>query len=109
LRTWAIVIGSVGVVAVGAGVVFSVLTQSTKQQVESDGRSGFFDPSKDSDGRTYASMQWVGYGVGAAGILTAAIMYVVGGSKSQPSGGGTVAVVPAVGPGQGGVLLHGSF
>jgi hypothetical protein len=108
-RTWAIVAGSVGIVGVGTGVVLSVLTQRTRQQVESDGRQGFYDPSKDSRGRTYATLQWVGYGVGAAGLLTAAVVSFVGASAAQPAGRQSVAVAPVIGPGQGGVLLQGSF
>jgi len=107
LRTWGIVTGSVGVAAVGAGVAFGLLTGSTKQQVESDVRNGFFDHDKDANGRLYETLQWVGYGVGAAAIAAGAIMYFVGHSARE--GARSVALVPAVGPGQGGLLLRGGF
>jgi hypothetical protein len=107
LRTWGIVTGSVGVAAVGAGVAFSLLTRSTKQQVESDVHNGFFDHDKDANGRLYETLQWVGYGVGAAAIAAGTIMYFLG--RSAGEGARSVALVPAVGPGQGGLLLQGGF
>jgi len=109
LRTWGVVAGSVGVVAVGAGVVFSLLTSSTKKQVESDGRIGFYDPNKDARGRTYSTMQWVGYGVGAGTIAASAVMFLLGSAADHVAGAQPVAILPAIGPGQGGALLQGSF
>jgi hypothetical protein len=109
LRTWGIVVGSVGVAAVGAGVAFSLLTKSTQGQVESDGRRNVFDPDKYSRGQTYASLQWVGYGVGAVAIAAGALMMFARGTTSQPGGGQQLALVPAVGSGQAGLSLQGGF
>lgn len=109
LRRWGIVTGSIGVAAVGSGVVFSLLTRSTQQQVESDAGNRFFDPNKDARGRLYETLQWVGYGVGAAAIAAGGIMYFFGRGVSQHDSVQPVALVPAVGPRQGGLVLQGRF
>ena len=109
LRKTGIVLGAVGVAGIASGVVFSVLTSSTKSQVESDGRNGVFDPDKDARGHTYAALQWVGYGVGAAGIAAGAITYYYGYKTGRQDGGQAVALFPVVAPGHTGVALQGSF
>ena len=109
MKTWGIVVGSVGVAAVGAGVAFSLLTKSTQGQVESDSRRNLFDPDKYSRGQTYASLQWVGYGVGAVGITAGVLMVLARGTTGQPGGGQPLALVPAVGSEQAGLSLQGGF
>jgi hypothetical protein len=109
LRTTGVVLGVTGAGAAAAGVVFSVLTNNIKNQVESDGRKGFFDPAKDALGRTYATLQWVGYGVGAVAILAGAITYTFGYQSGQQDTGQSVVFIPMVGPGRGGALLQGRF
>ena len=109
MRTTGVILAVAGAGATAAGVVFSVLTNNIKNQVESDGRKGFFDPTKDARGRTYATLQWVGYGVGAAAILAGTITYAFGYKSGQQDTGQSVAVLPMVGPGRGGALLQGRF
>jgi hypothetical protein len=109
LRAAGIAIGALGVAAVATGVVFSVLTERTKNQVESDGRNGIFDPNKDSRGRSYASWQWVGYSVGAAGIAVGGIIYYLGRKAGRSDSGQSITLVPIAGSGQGGVLVQGAF
>jgi hypothetical protein len=109
LQKTGIVLGAVGVAGVASGVVFSVLTSSIKSQVESNGRSGIFDPDKDARGHTYAALQWVGYGVGAAGIAAGAITYYYGYRAGRQDGSQAVALFPVVAPGHTGVALQGSF
>jgi hypothetical protein len=51
----------------------------------------------------------VGYGVGAACIATGAVLIAIGASRNGSANRGNVALVPAVGPGHTGLLLHGGF
>jgi hypothetical protein len=107
LRTLGIVTGAVGVAAVGAGITFGLLTKSTQDQVESDARNRVYDPDKVSRGHLYETLQWVGYGVGAGAIITGTILILVGHPPAQTSG--TVALIPTVGPDQGGFVVQGGF
>jgi hypothetical protein len=81
------------------GGAFTYLALSDFSDVEKK-----YDPSKDSQGKTWAKVQWVGYGVGAAAIVTAVILLATG--KDAPK---SVALTPAVGPGMAGAALSGSF
>jgi hypothetical protein len=95
----AVVVGGVGVVALVAGGVFTYLAYSNFSDVEKK-----YDPGKTSDGKTYATLQFVGYGVGAAAIVTAVILLVTGDDSHK-----SVALAPAVGPGFTGAALSGTF
>jgi tetratricopeptide (TPR) repeat protein len=99
------VTGGVGVAAVIAGVAFNLKANSMASEME--GTVDAYTPSKDSSQKNYQTLTWIGYGVGAACIATGTILTVVGMTRS--SNRSDVALVPAVGPGQAGVLLHGGF
>jgi tetratricopeptide (TPR) repeat protein len=100
-----LVTGGVGVAAVIAGVAFNLKANSMSNEME--GTVDAYTPSKDSSQKSYQTLTWIGYGVGAACIATGTILTVVGMTRS--SNRSDVALVPAVGPGQAGVLLHGGF
>ncbi|MGD0839258.1 MAG: hypothetical protein ABSB49_21690, partial [Polyangia bacterium] len=70
-----------------------------------DVRSGFYDPGPYASGRRYEWMQWVGYGVGAVAIVTGSIMWKIG----HHVGDLTLELVPAVGLGQGVLLVQGGL
>jgi hypothetical protein len=93
------VIGGVGVVGVAVGGVCTYLALSDFSDIKKK-----YDPSKDSQGKTYATVQWVGYGVGAAAIVTAVILLATGNDAPK-----SVALAPALGPGMAGAALSGSF
>jgi len=104
LPTVGIVLASAGVVAVGAGVVFSVKTRSAGRDAANN---PVYDPGADSTGRRYQTLQYVAYGVGAALIAAGVTTYVLGsnrdGGRNQPQ----VAFVPSL---QGGaMMLSGRF
>ena len=105
LRVAGIVTASVGVAAVAAGVVFNLKSNSIINQWET---SVSYSTAKDSDSKTYRTMAWVGYGVGAACIATGAILFGFG-LKAGASSSTNVAILPAFGPGQAGALLTGGF
>jgi hypothetical protein len=68
--------------------------------------TGGYDQDKASSRSTYATLTWVGYGVGGACLVGGAILYYLGSRTSEPS---TVALLPSLAPGQAGVNLQGAF
>jgi hypothetical protein len=99
-RTAAWVIGGVGVAGLLAGGVFTALAVLDFSDVETK-----YDPGMMCDGETFATLQWVGYGVGAAAIATAIILFATG--KDTPPN--SVVLAPTVGPGMAGAALSGRF
>lgn len=97
VAAWAL--GGVGVAALVAGGVFSYIALTDFSDVEHK-----FDSGKESEGKTFATVQWIGYGVGGAAIVTAVILLVTG--KETPS---PVVLVPSVGPSMAGAALSGTF
>jgi surface antigen len=97
--TAAWVLGGVGVAALVSGGVCTLMATSRFSDVEKK-----YDPGKESDGKAFATAQWIGYGVGAAAVTTAVILAVTAKNAS-----GTVALAPTVGPGQAGAALSGRF
>jgi hypothetical protein len=91
-RVAAVIVGAVGIAAVGAGIYFSYLTHSLENSVMT---GPTFNPSDDSSGHTAHTMQFVMYGAGAAVLATAVILYAVAPSGHEQA---TVALAPAIGP-----------
>ena len=93
------VLGGVGVAALATGGVFTGLALKDFSDIEKK-----YDRGKESQGKTYAALQWVGYGVGGAAVVTAVILLATG--RDAPK---SVALAPTVGPGIAGAALSGSF
>ena len=55
--------------------------------------------------KTYRTMEYVALGVGGAALVTGGILYFLGARSKAPP----LAVLPSVGPGQGGLVLARSF
>ena len=91
------IIGGAGVAGLALGGVFTYLYQSAFSDTQKQ-----YNPSRESSGKTYSALQFVCYGVGAAGVVTAIILATR--TDSHPSKG-TVALVPSLGPRSAGVLL----
>lgn len=106
LRTAGIVTASVGVAAVVAAVVLNVKANSMVNDMEATANG--YSSAKANDRKTYETFSWVGYGVGAACVATGAVLFGIG-LKSGGSSSTSVALLPAVGPGQAGALLTGGF
>ena len=106
LRVGGIVVASVGVAAVAAGVVFNLMSRNLINDMETN--VGAYSKDKETNSKNYNTFAWVGYGVGAACIVTGAILYGVG-HKGGESSSTNVAILPALGPGQAGALLTGAF
>jgi hypothetical protein len=105
LRIAGIVTAAFGLAAAGAGVGFNVLANSTVGDIEST-LNGY--AAKKSDRDQYETLSWVGYGVGAACLVTGAVLYGIG-LKARSRSSTQVALVPAVGHGQAGVAFTGAF
>jgi hypothetical protein len=104
LRVGGIVVASFGVAAAAAGVVASLKANSILDDMYAtvDGYT------KESDRKTYATLAWIGYGVGGACVVTGAILYTLGHRARSKSATG-VALVPTIGPGNAGAALRGAF
>jgi hypothetical protein len=97
--TLAWVVGGVGVAGLVAGGVCTGLALSKFSSTEAK-----YKPSDESAGKTYAALQWVGYGVGAAGIGTAIVLFTL---DAKPSG--SVALTPMLGQGFAGASVAGTY
>ena len=106
LRTVGIITASFGVAAVVAGVVFNLQANSAISEFET--KPGSYTPSKDSNRKTYRTLAWTGYGVGAACVAAGAVLFGIG-LKAGRSASTSVALLPTVGDGHAGVALTGGF
>jgi len=106
LRTAGIVSASVGVAAVVAAIILNVKANSMVNEIETT--SNGYSPAKVDKRKTYETLSWVGYGLGAACVATGAVLFGIG-LKSGGSSSTSVALLPALGAGQAGVLLTGGF
>jgi hypothetical protein len=79
LRIGGMVAAGVGVAAIATGIAMGLRAQSKQTAAESNVAAGrSYDPNLDSAGRSAETLQWVGYGVGAAGVLIGATLYYLG-------------------------------
>lgn len=114
-RTAGFVIGGVGVAAIGVGAVFGVMAASQASGAEDD-------PALCPDRRctpagreeidaasTKALVSTIGIGVGLAAAGVGAALILTSGSSARAEGAPTARVVPAIGPGGGGLQVIGSF
>ncbi len=109
LRIAGLVSGGAGVLATAAGILASLRASSLSDEVTDDARNrGVFSQSKYDEGQRYETLQWVGYGVGAAALLGGATLYWLGFRASAKAAGSpaTVTALPALGGGHvGGNIL----
>jgi len=110
-RTWALSAGIAGVALLGAGVTFGVLAHRRGQHLTdlSQGSCGdrpcSFDPSAESSGRTYETLQVTFLISGAAAAAGAIVLYAAG----RPHQERRVAALPLLAPGLAGGNLQVSF
>lgn len=105
LRTGGIITASVGGAALVTGIILNIKVNSMASDLQKT--DGYTD-AKESDRKTYASLGWASYGVGAACVATGAVLYYLG-MKPGQNVGTSVSLVPAFAPGQAGALLNGVF
>jgi len=77
------VLGGVGL---ASGIVFTLLKKQAETDIENQTKNSTTPYSavsgKFSDGKLYANLQWVGYGVGAGAALAGGILYYIGATRT---------------------------
>ena len=105
LRTAGVITAAVGGAALVAGVILNLKVNSMASDFEN--LNGYTD-SKESDRKTFETLGWVSYGVGAACVVTGSVLYILG-LQSGKQGSTSMALVPALGPGGAAAMLKGGF
>jgi hypothetical protein len=101
-KTWGIVATGIGVAGVATGIGFALAARSDKSKLDDACDGDRCPPSARDDldsFRSKATIAWIGYGVGAAGLATGAVLLFAM-HDSPPKTG----VVPFLGPGSAGVV-----
>jgi hypothetical protein len=106
LRIAGIVVGSLGVVALGTGVALNLKVNSMSTDLE---KPDNFNRDTDSSRKSYKTMGWISYGVGVACLAGGSLLYFLGWQAGHRSAQPRVALVPTLAPGTAGALLTGAF
>lgn len=102
------VVAGAGLVLVVGGIVCGVLAQQAGDKLTRlDQTMGTFDYNQEQSGFTDQVLESVLVGVGAAAVVTGAVLYVLGHREQRRAR--SFALVPAVGHGVVGAALEGSF
>ena len=110
LRAIGIVAASVGVAALAAGIVFSIETRNIANEVTTDYNTNHkYDRNKDDLGKLLGELQWVGYGVGALGLVGGGLLYYFGYQAGHAPASSSVSFMPLLLPGGSGAVLQGRF
>lgn len=110
LRVAGIVTASVGVAAGVAGVIFNLKANGIVNDMETTPTGSW--STNDKNRKQDQTLAWVGYGVGAACVVTGAILFGIGmkpGEQPTDGSASSVALFPMIGPGQAGAALTGAF
>ena len=94
LRITGLAIAGAGAAIAGAGLVFGLLARA-KGQSNQDALT--FDPGADSSGQRYETLQWIGYGAGAALLAGGVTTYLIGRSRDQVETSPKVSLLPLSG------------
>lgn len=102
LRIAGLAVGGAGALALVGGIVMGARAKSLSDEVSSDARKqpvGTFDRSKYDSGKRAETLEWVGYGVGAAALLGGAVLYWYGMVGQGPATSANLAwtVAPSIG------------
>jgi hypothetical protein len=71
-------------------------------------QNGGWNQDKESSRNSYETLGWIGYGVGAAAIITGTTLYILGASRKTETTL-TVALIPVVLPCAAALSLQGSY
>jgi hypothetical protein len=108
-HTLAFVAGGVGIAGIATFAVFGVLANSKLDELESSCPGGHCTPDHDDDitaGKRFQTIANVGLGVGIAGAVTSAALFVFGGGSDEAPKQSATA---RVGIGIGSIQVRGSF
>ena len=110
LRAGGVVAASAGVAFLAAGIVLSIETRSIANQVTTDYNTNhIYDRNKDDLGKLLGQLQWVGYGVGALGLVGGGLLYYFGYQAGHAPASSSVSFMPLLLPGGSGAVLQGRF
>jgi tetratricopeptide (TPR) repeat protein len=98
LRVAGIISAAVGVAAIGTGVGLALKANSLS--------ATDYSRSREDERASLKTWSMVGYGVGAAAVVTGVVLYIVGWPSEQSS---NLALLPVVVPDGASVLLNGRF
>jgi serine/threonine-protein kinase len=112
-RTLALWVGGAGVATLGVAAVFGLTARSKDDEAVEDFcvRAGCFDPKGaelNQSARNWALAANVGYGLGAAALVTGAVLYFTGSGDEADSLAGGLQIAPVLGSLQG-VSVTGQF
>jgi len=103
------VIAAIGGAFLVGGAVSGLVAWSSSNSVQKAAENGeTFDPSVERTGRAAAVLQWVGYGIGAAGVAVGLIL-VATSPSAREGARPPVAALPLIGPGVGGAAVRMTF
>jgi hypothetical protein len=102
LRTAGIAVAVLGGAGLGTGVALNLKVNGMATDLESG-----YDSSVASSRTKYKTAMWIGYGAGAACLVSGAILYYFGWRQGHDSP--SLALVPTVGPDMTGTAIWGSF
>lgn len=75
LRLAAFITGGVGVLAIAGGAVMGLRARSLSNEVTDDANAGTFSQSKFDSGEHAQTLEYVGYGIAAAALITGGMLY----------------------------------
>ena len=102
MRLASVVAGALGVASVGAGIIFGLEARSAGT---TNSAASMFDQDADARGHQYETLQYVGYGAGAALIAAGVVGYWY--TSNRSAGGSDARVGIAALPGAGAALRVG--
>jgi len=106
LRTAGVVTVAGGALALVGGLVCNLRANT----LATDLSGSTYDRSKASQRDTYVTLGWVGYGVGAAALVTGATLYILGGRSTAGAESPTsVSLAPVLLPGLASLSLRGAY
>ena len=105
LRAAGVITASIGGAGIITGVALNLKVNSMATDMENLGN---YSASKESQRKTYETIGWIGYSVGAACIATGAVLYYLG-VRTARQNSATLALLPLLAPNHAGASLGGTF
>jgi len=96
--------GAAGVALLATGLAFGLAAKSAGESAEKS-----YDPEKERAGKLYETLQWVGYGLGAAALGTGVFLYAYGRTFSEHKQASNWQIRSAFGRDRGGLVVEGRF
>jgi hypothetical protein len=108
LRIAGVASAATGAVFLGGGLYFGAQARSISEEVTRNAAKGVYSPSRYDDGKRAETLQWVGYGIGAAALVGGGVLFLIG-ARHPSAEGADVALVPEVGRGHAGASVEARF